>query len=417
MKAVILAGGTGKRLLPLSLELPKPMLPLFDKPVMEHLITLLRRSGITQIGVTLGYMPHCIRDYFGDGSRQGVSLTYFEESIPMGTAGSVRGCMDWLGEEDFLVAGGDTVCDLDLKAAMAFHAVRRSVATLLLCRRTGPSSCGLVRTDEEGRVEDLAEHPDQGPVIASQMNTGIYLLSRRAMNKVPAGQPWDFVKDLFPALLSSGEHLYGHPAEGYCRNVGDCPSYLVISADALAGRVALELPAPKTGPGIWSASSLPPSVQIIPPCYIGPNVRVGEGSLLGPNTVLGAGSRVGRFSLVQESVVQGARIGDRATLYGAILSPGARVEREAVLNKGSVLGAGACVGGDAVVMEQVQVWPHQVIPAGARLTAARQAGPEVGAACPCMQRAAGLHDCPGAGARLLDKQAVPGQRLGKEWGK
>lgn len=374
MKAVILAGGEGARLRPLSLGLPKPMTPLFDKPVMEHIIALLRRSGITQIGVTLRYMPQSVQDYFGDGSRLGVSLAYFVEPTPMGTAGGVRRCLDWLGEEDFLVISGDAVCDLDLKAAMAFHAVRRSAATLLLCRHPTPLEYGLVLTDEEGRVERFVEKPAWGEVITNQVNTGIYLLSRRAMERVPAGRPWDFAKDLFPALLEAGEQLYGHLAEGYWRDMGDCPAYLASVTDALAGRVFLELDAAKQGPGVWSASPLPPSVQIIPPCYIGPNVRVGEGSLLGPNTVLGAGSTVGRYSLVQQSVLQGAHVGDRATLYGAILCRNAFVERGAVLNEGSVLGAGACVEADAVVMEQVRVWPHRVVPAGSRLTASLAAG-------------------------------------------
>ena len=374
MKAVILAGGEGARLRPLSLGLPKPMTPLFDKPVMEHIIALLRRSGINQIGVTLRYMPQCIQDYFGDGSRLGVSLTYFVESSPMGTAGSVKGCMNWLGEDDFLVISGDAVCDFDLKAAIAFHAVRRSAATLLLCRHSTPLEYGLVLTDEEGRVEGFVEKPAWGQVLTNQVNTGIYLLSRQAMDRVPKGKPWDFAKDLFPTLLETGELLYGHLAEGYWRDMGDCPSYLAAVADTLAGRATLELDAPKVGPGIWSASPLPPSVQIIPPCYIGPDVRVGEGSLLGPNTVLGAGSTVGRLSLVQESVLQGAHVGDRATLYGAIVCRGAFVERGAVLNEGSVLGAGACVETDAVVMEQVRVWPRRVVPAGTRLSASLASG-------------------------------------------
>ena len=381
MKAVILAGGEGARLRPLSLGLPKPMTPLFDKPVMEHIIALLRRSGITQIGVTLRYMPQSIQSHFGDGSQLGVSLTYFVEPTPMGTAGGVKRCMSWLGEEDFLVISGDAVCDLDLKAAMAFHAVRRSAATLLLCRHPSPLAYGLVLTDEEGRVERFVEKPAWGQVLTNQVNTGIYLLSRRAMDRVPAGKPWDFAKDLFPALLASGEQLYGHLAEGYWRDMGDCPAYLASVTDALAGRVSLELDAPKQGPGIWSASPLPPSVQIIPPCYIGANVRVGEGSLLGPNTVLESGSTVGRFSLVQESVVQGAHIGDRATLYGAILCRNAFAARGAVLNEGSVLGAGACVETDAVVMEQVRVWPRRVVPAGTRLTATLAAGGLRGLPC------------------------------------
>lgn len=374
MKAVIMAGGEGTRLRPLSLGLPKPMTPLFDKPVMEHIVALLRRSGITQIAVTLQYMPQAVTDYFGDGGALGVELTYFVEREPLGTAGSVKNCMGWLGQEDFLVISGDAVCDLDLKAAMAFHAVRRSAATLLLCRHPAPLEYGLVLTDEEGRVERFLEKPSWGQVLTNQVNTGIYLLSHRAMDKVPEGTPCDFGKDLFPALLAAGEPLYGHLAEGYWCDMGDCSAYLGCVADALSGKVKLELDAPRVAPGIWSASEIPGTAQIIPPCYIGPGVTVGEGSLLGPNTALGAGSTVGGHALVQQSVLHSAHVGDRATLYGSILCRDAFAARGAVLNEGSVLGEGARAGEDAVLMENVKVWPNRAVAPGGRLTASLTSG-------------------------------------------
>ena len=374
MKAVIMAGGEGVRLRPLSLGLPKPMTPLLDKPVLAHLIALLRRCGITQIALTLQYMPQAITSCFGDGSEYGTALTYFTEPEPMGTAGSVRACMDWLGEEDFLVLSGDAVCALDLKAAMAFHAVHRSAATLVLCRHPAPLEYGLVLTDEEGRVERFIEKPAWSQVITNQINTGIYLLSRRAMELVPQGVPYDFAQDLFPALLAAGAPLYGYLAEGYWRDIGDCQAYLSCVSDVLAGRVNLELEAPKIAPGVWSASPLPASVQVIPPCYIGPNVSVGEGALLGPNTVLETGSTVGRFALVQQSVLQGAHAGDRTTLYGAILCRGAAAGRGAVLNEGTVLGENAVAGEDTVLMEGVKVWPNRWVAAGSRLTASLTSG-------------------------------------------
>ena len=374
MKAVIMAGGEGVRMRPLALGLPKPMTPLLDKPVLAHLSALLRRCGITQIALTLQYMPQAITSCFGDGSEYGTALTYFTEPEPMGTAGSVRACMDWLGEEDFLVLSGDAVCALDLKAAMAFHAVHRSAATLVLCRHPAPLEYGLVLTDEEGRVERFIEKPAWSQVITNQINTGIYLLSRRAMELVPQGVPYDFAQDLFPALLAAGAPLYGYLAEGYWRDIGDCQAYLSCVSDVLAGRVNLELEAPKIAPGVWSASPLPASVQVIPPCYIGPNVSVGEGALLGPNTVLETGSTVGRFALVQQSVLQGAHAGDRTTLYGAILCRGAVAGRGAVLNEGTVLGENAVAGEDAVLMEGVKVWPNRWVSAGSRLTANLTAG-------------------------------------------
>lgn len=177
MKAVILAGGEGSRLRPLTLGRPKPMTPLFGKPVLGHILDLLRRHGITDIAVTLRYLPAVVTDYFGDGREAGVRLTYFTEDVPLGTAGGVKRCMDFLGEEDFLVISGDAVCDLDLTAFMALHQSRRGVASLALCRRAEPLEYGLVRTDDASRITGFVEKPGWGQVDTELVNTGIYILS------------------------------------------------------------------------------------------------------------------------------------------------------------------------------------------------------------------------------------------------
>ncbi len=374
MKAVILAGGEGTRLRPLSLGLPKPMSPLFDKPVMEHIISLLRRSGITEIAVTLHYMPRAVTDHFGDGAVQGVHLRYFTETEPLGTAGGVKNCMPFLGDEDFLVISGDAVCDLDLKQAMDFHATRRPAATLVLHRHPTPLEYGLVLTDPEGRVERFVEKPAWGQVVTNQVNTGIYLLTRRAMDLVPEGKPFDFARDLFPALMERGEALYGCVSEGYWCDMGDCRAYLDCVADALSGKVKLDLGAARVAPGIWSASPLPADVELVPPCYLGANVTVGPGSLIGPHVALGAGSTVGKRALIQRSVFHGASAGDRTTLYGAILCKDARVHTGAVLNEGAVLGEGAAAGRDAILLEGARVWPRRVVGDGVRLGACLTSG-------------------------------------------
>ena len=226
MKAVILAGGEGTRLRPLSLGLPKPMTPLFDRPVMAHILHLLRRHGITEIAVTLQYMPQAVTGYFGDGSEFGVRLHWFIEEEPMGTAGGVKRCMSFLGDEDFLVISGDAVCDLDLSAALAFHQARRPAATLVLYRHPTPLEYGLVLTDGDGRVERFIEKPSWGQVLTNMVNTGIYLLTAEAMAAVPQGRPCDFGKELFPALLERGADLRGFAPAGYWRDMGDCAAYL-----------------------------------------------------------------------------------------------------------------------------------------------------------------------------------------------
>lgn len=368
MKAVIMAGGEGTRLRPLSLGSPKPMTTLFDRPVMEHIIGLLKRSGITDICVTLQYMPEQVQNYFGDGSGLGVSLRYFVEKKPLGTAGSVKACMPYLGEEDFLILSGDAVCDIDLSAAIGFHRARRSAVTLVLYRHPSPLEYGLVLTDGEGRVERFVEKPSWNQVIASTVNTGIYVMTARAMGTVPEHTSYDFGKDLFPRLLTENEPMYGYVAEGYWRDIGDCRAYLDSVADALSGKVNLDLDLPQVAPGIWSASTMPQDVTIVPPCWIGEHANIESGCLIGPHTVIGGGSSVGRGSLVQRSVLQRARVGDHATLYGAILCANASVHRGAILNEGTVLGEDSVAEENSILMEGVKLWPGRHAPKGCRLT-------------------------------------------------
>ena len=379
MKAVIMAGGEGTRLRPLSLGRPKPMTPLLGRPVMEHIINLLKAHGITDICVTLCYKPQAVMEYFGGGDGLGVRLTWFTEDEPLGTAGSVKNCMDSLGNEDFLVISGDCVCDLDLTALLRFHREREAQATLALYRHPSPLEYGLVLTDEQGRVERFVEKPGWGQVFTDQINTGIYVLSPAAMERVPSGTVWDFGKDLFPTLLREGEPLYALPLEGYWRDMGDCKAYLDCTCDALSGKVKLDMGLPKQEGGVWSAQPLPQGLNLVPPCWIGPEVRIGTGCLIGPHTVLNRGAYVGEKAMVQRSILlENASAGNRSTLYGAILCKGASVQKGAVLNEGAVLGENALAEEGSTLLEQVRLWPGQTAPAGCRLARSITSGSQKG---------------------------------------
>lgn len=380
MKAVIMAGGEGTRLRPLSLGSPKPMTPLLGRPVMEHIINLLKNHGIDDICVTLCYKPQGVMDYFGSGSRLGVRLTWFTEDEPLGTAGSVKNCMEHLGDEDFLVIGGDCVCDLDLTRLAEFHRERGAAATLGLYRHKTPLEYGLVLTGRDGKVERFVEKPGWGQVFTDQINTGIYILSPAAMERVPSGEALDFGKDLFPALLREGAPLYGLPLEGYWRDMGDCKAYLDCVCDALSGKVRLDMGLPRREAGVWSARPLPEGLNLVPPCWIGEGASLGEGCLIGPHTVLERGASVGERSMVQRSVLlENAAVGSRATLYGAILCKDASVRKGAVLNEGAVLGENALAEEDAILLERVRLWPGQTAPAGCRLARSVTSGSQKGA--------------------------------------
>lgn len=239
MKAIIMAGGEGKRLKPITGSTPKPLVPLCGRPVMEHIILLLRRHGITDICAALKYRPDDIKNYFGSGEKFGVRLEYRVEQNALGTAGGVKNCADFYGSEDFLVISGDAACDIDLSKLIAEHQRRSPAATIALCPE--PLRYGLALCDREGFIRSFIEKPDWRHVVTNLVNTGIYIISPRAMEHVPENEEFDFAKDLFPRLLDEGEKLLGVPCDGYWCDIGTPKSYYECCADALSGKLKIEL--------------------------------------------------------------------------------------------------------------------------------------------------------------------------------
>lgn len=239
MKAVIMAGGEGTRLKAVTGATPKPMTPLLGRPMLEHILLLLKREGFTDICMTLKYRPEDIIEYFGSGRDWGVRVQYRVEREARGTAGGVKACADFYGGEDFLVISGDAACDMPLAALMARHRAANAAATLALCRRSEPTSFGLAVTDAQGHIHSFIEKPQWPRVVTNLVSTGIYVISPRAMAQVPRGTPFDFARDLFPRLIARGEALYGVEPRGYWRDIGSPASYYRACLDALEGRLEL----------------------------------------------------------------------------------------------------------------------------------------------------------------------------------
>jgi len=237
MKAVILAGGKGTRLRPLTHHLPKPMVPLLDRPCMAYIIELLKRHGITEIAVTMQYLPEVIRAHFGDGSDYGVSLHYFEEREPLGTAGSVKQAQSLL-DETFLVISGDALTDVDLCAAVDAHQANEALATMVMTQVESPLEYGVVETDEAGRVVRFLEKPSGADVFSQTVNTGIYVLEPAVLDLVAAETFCDFARDLFPLMLAQGLALYGHAATGYWTDIGTPAQYQQAQLDLQEGLVS-----------------------------------------------------------------------------------------------------------------------------------------------------------------------------------
>ena len=365
MKAVILAGGEGARLRPLTLGRPKALFPLFEGTILSHCLEGLRRSGITDVTLALGYQAGQIEEWCAGHALEGMSLHFHRETQPLGAAGAVHALLSELGSEDFLVLPGDVVWDFDLKELVACHQAGRYAATAALCRRED-------LPEYASRTGHMERHPkkaawEQSPLRT--VNTGIYMLTRRAMEFLPAEGRRDFIHDLFPALMARGEAVGSYVIHGYWRDIDSPERYLDCAAELLSGKGGAVPPAPRLAPGIWSQIPIPAGVQVVPPCWFAEGVTLGEGSLVGPHVALGRGVAVGRRALVQRSVLmEGARVGDRATLYGSILAPGAVAGRGSVLNEGSVLADRARAGEDSILAERVAVWPGRETPPGVSLT-------------------------------------------------
>ena len=367
MKAIVMAGGEGARLRPLTGGRPKPMVELLGKPVLEHTVALLKKHGITDICFTLRYLPRIIEDHFGGGEDFGVKIEHRVEETPLGTAGGVRACADFAAGEDVLVLSGDAVCDFDLKKCVDFHKNTGAEATVVLYEHPEPTEYGLVITDPDGRITAFLEKPSWDRVMTNQINTGIYILSPRVLEEIPEGEPCDFGHDLFPRLLAAGRGLYGVAAEGYWCDVGTPEAYRQCCRDVLNGHVDLSIDAARLADGVWSQEPLT-DVTLHPPVYVGSRCRVAPGVTLGPHTVLSDDSRVGKGAVIRDSILNGVQIGANAKIGGAVIGRGSIIADRAEINKGCVIGDGVHVGRGSVLAPGVRIWSGRNVPDGCRVT-------------------------------------------------
>src|SRR5690349_7318529 len=275
MNAVILAGGEGTRLRPLTSNQPKPMMPIANVPMMEHIVKLLARHGFDDIVVTVAFMANHIRTYFGDGSELGVRMRYAMEEAPLGTAGSVRNAMDEL-DETFLVISGDVLTDVDLGAVVAHHEAQQAFATIGLKRVENPVEFGIVITREDGMIERFLEKPTWGQVFSDTINTGIYVLEPGIFDYIAPNEVVDFSGDVFPAVLDQGLRLFGHIVDGYWEDVGTVEAYRAAHEDILAGRVHLDHTGFRVREGVWygEGTDVSPGAIVEGPVLIGDNSRV-----------------------------------------------------------------------------------------------------------------------------------------------
>ena len=370
MRAVLMAGGSGTRLRPLTCDLPKPMVPILNRPIAEHIINLLKRHHITEIIATLYYLPDVMRDYFQDGSDFGVQMTYaVEEEQPLGTAGCVKNIQQWL-DDTFVTISGDAITDFDLQAAIAFHREKKSKATLILTRVPNPVEFGVVITDKDGKIKRFLEKPSLSEIFSDTVNTGTYILEPEVLDYLPENEESDFSKDLFPLLLEKGEPMYGYVADAYWCDVGHLEAYREAQYDGLDKKVKLNFPYHEKSAGIWIGNNthIDSSAVIETPVLIGDNCRIGARVKIEAGTVIGDNVTIGADADLKRPIVwNGATVGDEAHLRACIISRGTRIDRRAQALEGSVVGSLSIVGEEAQIAPGVKVWPSKRIESGAIL--------------------------------------------------
>ena len=367
MKAVIMAGGEGSRLRPLTSNLPKPMLPLVNRPMMEHVVNLLAQHGFDEIVVTVAYLASAIRNYFGDGSEFGVRMVYATEETPLGTAGSVRNAMDEL-QERFLVISGDVLTDIDLSAIWATHEAKRALATIGLTPVDNPLEFGIVITREDGSIERFLEKPSWGQVFSDTINTGIFVLEPEIFEFIPAGRPVDFSGEVFPRLLEEELPLYGSVAQGYWEDVGTLTAYVTAHRDILDGKVNVAIPGFRLADSVWlgEGSDIDASATVVGPAVIGENCRIGPNVRVGEYAVLGANVRVRNGADIERVVIHdNAYIGESARLRGTVVGRACDLRKGVRCEDGAVLGDECFVAEDAYIGAAVKIYPFKTVESGA----------------------------------------------------
>jgi len=366
LKTIIMAGGEGSRLRPLTCGRPKPMVPVANRPMMSHIVDLLKKHGFTEIGVTLQYRPEYIRSYFGNGAEFQVKMRYFVEEVPLGTAGSVKNAQSFL-DRTFLVISGDALTDIDLTQAVEFHRRQGAMATLVLTHVSCPLEYGVVITGLDGAITRFLEKPGWGEVFSDTVNTGIYVLEPEVLDYVPPGQMFDFSKDLFPLLLREKKPLFGVVLPGYWCDIGNLSQYLQAHQDVLTGRVQTALAARELAPGIWAGEGvdLHPQARLEGPVLIGDGSYVGKEAVIEPYTVIGNGCLVREKASLKRSVLwNNVFVGAGARLRGAVVCSRVQVQAAAEVYEGAVIGSDSVLQERSVIKPDVKLWPGKLVETG-----------------------------------------------------
>ena len=340
MQALLLAGGLGTRMRPLTEQMPKPMAPIGNRPWLEQLVLHLKSQGIRDIVMAVKYFPDRIQKHFGDGRRWGVRIQYAIEPMLLGTAGAIKNAEPLLGDR-FVVLNADIIQNAPIMPLLEFHNMHGGLVTIGLTEVEDPSAYGVVEQDATGRILRFVEKPAKHEAPSNRINAGIYIMEKEVLNWIPSGREVSIERETFPQLIANCMAVYGHPIEGYWMDMGTRDRYRQVHWDLLDRTFALPLPGKEREQGVWVGENTVVSsgVSLVPPVLIGDRVRIGEGSVIGPYAVIGNGCEIGRGVRIAETILwENCRVQDDAQLksciFGTNLQIGSRhILYEAVMNR------------------------------------------------------------------------------------
>ncbi len=371
MKAVIMAGGFGTRIHPLTISMPKPMIPLINRPIMEHIVNLLKQHGITDLVLLLFHQPEVIKKYFGDGSEFGVRITYVTPLEDFGTAGAVKAAAKHLNER-FMIISGDLLTDFDLSEAMTFHKQKRAKATITLTTVTDPLQFGVVITDKESRITKFLEKPGWGEVFSDTINTGIYILEPEVLELIPEGVNRDWAKDVFPKMLENGDDLLGCDLNGYWADIGNPEAYLEACRDICHGKVSVQVNEPRRSKGerifVSPDAEVDEQVNLCGMVVLGDNTRIkGNASLT--NCVVGRNCQIEEGAILEDAILWDnvyIKAGTRIT--AANLGHRVQVGKDSIIEAGVVIADETMVGDEVHIRPDVKIWPRKVVESGSTVS-------------------------------------------------
>ena len=355
MKAVILAGGRGTRLRPLSCNRNKVMTPLLNRPLLEHILDYLKKHNINDFIFTLGYLPGQIQSYFGDGSKFGMKISYLVEDFPLGSAGAVKNAERFL-DDTFIVFNGDIFTDIDLTAMVNLHCQKKAIASIALTPVDDPTPYGVVETDSENKIKRFLEKPSWDEVTTNMINAGIYILEPEILNHITPNIFFTFERDVFQSLLERGQAIYGYPFEAYWTDIGTPEKYLELHHYLLNRYVAEE------SIKFEGKSPVHPSAQIGGPVIIGEGCFMAKDSMIRGPAVLGSGCRIEERAVIEGAILwQNCRVGKEVRLRNCVVASNCCIEENCEILDNCVLGDNVVIGKGNKLSQGIRIWPDKSI--------------------------------------------------------